>query len=217
MPDSTIGGLTRFTGLGLPVGSDIIPMIRDPDGTPVDYGLPLSKLLAFNGDGLGNQSTADQTINAATTAYLTGSAIAVPVDKLRVGSVFKWKLSLSKTAAGTAANSFHVRVGTAGTTADTARITFDTGTGTGVADQAQIDIMVTCRGPLSSSGIFQGIFNLSHELATTGFHTKATRVHIVTSAAFDVTVANLIVGLSCTTAALTVLTFQQVLADAKNL
>ncbi len=210
MPDTKISALSLAAAL-----ADADEFVLNQGG--VSVRMPASLIKPYTGDALGNQSTADQAINAAATAYLTGSDIAVPAGKLRIGTIFKWKLSLSKTAAGTAANTFDVRVGTAGTTADTSRLSFTTGTATGVVDQGQIDIMAVVRGPLSASGVMQGIFNLSHELAATGLHNKATRVHHVLSGAFDVTVANLIIGLSCTTAASTVLTFQLIAAEAKNL
>jgi hypothetical protein len=163
-----------------------------------------------------NQSIASQQVNAATTAYLAGSGLVVPASGLRVGSTFRWLLSLSKTAAGTAANTFDVRFGTAGTTADTTRLAFDTGTATAAADQGQIEITCTVRS-ISGSGTVQGLFTLQHELAATGLHNKATRVHHVASNAFATNAANLIVGVSVTTAASTVLTFQQVVSEARNL
>jgi hypothetical protein len=163
-----------------------------------------------------NFSASDQTVNAATTAYLAGSAIAAPTAGLRVGTVFRWTLSLSKTAAGTAANTFDVRFGTAGTTADTSRLAFTTGTATAAADQGRIDIVCTVR-TVAASGVVQGFLILNHELASTGLHNKASRVHHITSGTFATNAANLIVGVSVTTAASTVLTFQQVVAEALNL
>ncbi len=162
------------------------------------------------------ESVVDQTINAATTAYLVGSDIAVPAAGLREGTVFRWLLSLSKTAAGTAVNTFDVRFGTAGTTADPSRLAFTTGPGTAAVDQGQISITCTVRS-IGASGIVQGLFAMQHELAATGLHNKASRIHLVTSGAFATNAADLIVGLSCTTAASTVLTFQQVAGEARNL
>lgn len=216
MADTTLESLTLATLAELS-DDDLVYMVNSPGSSPAARGLSLQKLRALMGDSLGNQATADQTINAATEAYLVGSNISIPVDKLRIGTVLKWTISLSKTAAGTAANTFNVRLGTAGTTADTAVLAFTTGTATGVVDQGIVEIVVTVRGPLSASGVLQGYMRLTHELASTGLHNKASRVHHVTSAAFNVTTANLIIGVSCLTAASTVLTFQQVIAEAKNL
>ena len=177
----------------------------------------LRDLKAYLGDSLGNVVVADQTINAATTAYLTNSNIAIPAGKLRIGSSFIWRIGMSKTAAGTASNSILVKCGTAGTTADTTVLTFTTGTGTAVADDAFVHIIVTCRGPLSSTGKFQGVYSFAHNLDITGWSTSRQLVQKGISANFDVTTANLIMGLAFTTAASTVVTFQTLLVDAKNI
>lgn len=164
-----------------------------------------------------NASVADQTINAASSALLTGSLIAIPVGKLRIGTMFRFRISLSKTAAGTAANTFIFRLGTNGTIADAAIITFTLPVGTAVVDTGEIEITITIRGPLSASCIAQGLFRMLHNLSATGLATVPCVVLKVTSGVFNATTANLFASLSCTTAASTVLTFQQVQAEAINL
>lgn len=164
-----------------------------------------------------NASLADQTINAASSALLAGSLLAVPTDKLRLGTVFRWTISLSKTNAGTAANTFVVRLGTAGTIADPAILTFTLPVGTAVVDTGEIEITVTIRGPLSAACIAQGLFRMVHNLSTTGLANVPAVVLKVTSPAFNATTADLKASVSCTTAAATVLTFQQVIARAENL
>lgn len=162
-------------------------------------------------------SVADQTINAAASALLIGSLIPIPVTKLRIGTIFRYRLSVSKTAAGTAANTFVFRLGTLGTVADPAILTFTLPVGTAVIDQAEILISVTIRGPLSASCIAQGLFRMVHNLQITGFATVPAVVLKATSGVFNATAANLFASLSCLTAASTVLTFQQVQAEALNL
>lgn len=169
------------------------------------------------GGPMSNASTADQIINAATTALLTGSLISIPAGKLRIGTTFVFRFSVSKTAAGTAANTFTFRLGINGTTADAAICTFALPVGTAVADIATFEVMVTIRGPLSASCIAQGYLSMIHNLAATGFATIPCVVVNATSGVFDATVANLKASLSCTTAALTVLTFQQVVGEVLNL
>lgn len=164
-----------------------------------------------------NQSTADQTVNAATTALLTGSLITIPPGKLRVGTVFRFSLATTKTAAGTAANTFNFRLGTNGTTSDTSICSFALPTATGVIDTATIDVLVTIRGPLSSSCVASGNLQLCHNLSATGFATIPCVSVNSLSSSFDATVANLKASLSVTTAASTVLTFQQVVTEALNL
>jgi len=167
--------------------------------------------------GLGNQSTQDQQIIAATTALLVGSTISIPVGKLRAGTVFRFTLSVTKTNAGTAGNIFVFQLGTNGSVADADILTFTLPTATGVVDTAWIEILITIRGPLSSACKAQGQLSMSHNLQITGFATIPCVVINVLSGVFDATVANLIASLVCTTAASTVLTFQQVVAEAWNL
>lgn len=167
--------------------------------------------------GVSSQSVADQVINAATTALLTGSKMQVPAGKLRIGTTFRWGIAVSKTAAGTAANSFLVKIGALGTASDPTVITLALPVGTAVADNAWIDIVVTVQGPLSGVCIAKASLVLTHNLSATGFATTPNVVLVATSATFDATVADLFVSLACTTAASTVLTFTHVLAEGWNL
>lgn len=168
-------------------------------------------------DGINNFSTASQAPAATTRTYITGSNLAVPVGKMRIGSMFRWKFNMTKTGAGIAASTIDVAVGTAGTTADTARVSFTKPAGTAVIDEAWCDVVVTCRGPLSGSGIFVGQFVMVHNLAATGHAVIPVVVVNTVSGAFDVTTANLIVGLCITTGAADVITIQEVQSEAINL
>lgn len=167
--------------------------------------------------GVSNQSVANQVINAATTALLTGSLLPIPLTRLRIGTIFRFSLSVSKTAAGTAANIFHVRIGTLGTVSDPIILTFTLPVGTAAIDLANIEILVTVQGPLTSLCILRGRLNLSHDLAITGFSTKANVVLTALSSGFNMAVDNLFVSVSCTTAASTVLTFHQIISEGWNL
>lgn len=217
MADDKISALTAIASPL--VSTDVVPIVRS--GAATTTKATVQQLQDYVTESvantLRNQSTADQSPTAATLTYLTGSQIVIPTGKLRVGTRFYWRIALSKTGVGTAASVFHVRVGTAGTTADTAVLTFTTGGGSANADQGYIDIDVTCRGPLSSSGKFQGLFVMGHELATTGLLTKALNVLQALSANFDVTTAGLKVGLSVTSGSTIAFTFTQVNADVVNL
>lgn len=177
-----------------------------------------AQLLSYVGESVRNASTSSQTINSATTAYVTNSNLAIPTGKLRVGSVLRWRLAITKTNAGTTAGcAVIVKLGTAGTTSDTSVLTFTFGTPTGVVDTAYFDVEVTCRGPLSASGVLAGIARMTHNLAATGFSTLPCEAISAVSSSFDVTTANLIAGLTITTTSLSVWTIVQVTAEAKNL
>jgi hypothetical protein len=169
-------------------------------------------------DRLDNVATgAAQTPAAATKTYITNSNLNVPTGKLQIGTMFRWQISLTKTGAGTAASTFEILVGTAGTTADTTRLTFTKPAGTAVVDEGLVEIMVTCRGPLSASGVFVGEFRMTHNLSATGHMVIPACCVNNVSAAFDVTVANLIVGVAITTGAADAITIQVVQAEAINL
>lgn len=164
-----------------------------------------------------NYSTNAQTPAATTRTYIIGSALKVPVTKMKIGTMFRWTFNMTKTAAGTAASTFDIAVGTAGTTSDTARVSFTKPAGTAAADEAFVEIVAIVRGPLSASGIMVGEFIMSHNLAATGHATIPVVVVNTVSSAFDVTVASLIVGLCITTGASDAITIQQVTAEALNL
>jgi hypothetical protein len=73
---------------------------------------------------ISNYSTTSQAPAATTRTYLTGSALSIPTGKLQIGTCFRWTMSVTKTNAGTALSTYDICVGTAGTTADTARVSF---------------------------------------------------------------------------------------------
>lgn len=180
--------------------------------------VPAQTLLDFIGDTLSNQSVADQAVAAATLTYLTGSMLTVPAAKIRNGTVFKWILTASKTAAGVAARTFHVRIGVNGTTADTAVLSFlSTSAPTAAVDEGVFEIVCTVRGANLAAATIQGVCELRHNGNTVGFAVIPVHIIRALSAAVDLTVANLKVGLSLTTGAAEVITFQQVIAEAKNL
>lgn len=167
--------------------------------------------------GHSNFSTTSQAPAAATRTYIAGSALAIPTNKMQIGTCFRWTFSMTKTAAGSAASTFDICFGTAGTTADTARVSFTKPAGTAAADEAFVTITAICRGPLSGSGVVAGHFNMTHNLAATG-HALIPCVDVTTvSAGFDVTVANLIAGVCITSGASDAITLQCVTAEAWNL
>jgi hypothetical protein len=81
----------------------------------------------------GNDSTAQQVLPASNT-YVTNSGVLIPSMGLKAGMLFRWSMWISKTAAGTGAPIFTLKIGAAQSTADTTRSTI-----TGVAQTAAID------------------------------------------------------------------------------
>ena len=168
------------------------------------------------GGSVHNYSTADQAMGTGDT-YITGSNIAVPPHLMQVGTIFRWRFVASKTAFGTAAPVFIVRVGTNGSTADTARLTFtQVALQTGAVDTGVWDITAVLRN-IGASGVLAGMLTMTHVLAITGFSTLGANVQQVTSAGFDTTVASSIVGVSGNYGASSVVTLQAITAEALNL
>jgi hypothetical protein len=189
-------------------------------GTGVLYLDSTSKeLVDYDGTGkiktvrtLNNASTSDLTINSVDT-YITGSTITVPPGLVRVGTCFTWWFAMSKTGAGVATPIWSVRVGTAGTTADTARLTFTGVAQTGVIDNgcAMIQVVVRSTG---AAGVAEGFYRLDHILAATGLANIQTDVKQITSGAYDTTVQASIYGVSVNSGALGVWTMQHASVQA---
>jgi len=166
--------------------------------------------------GIMNQSTVGQAPAAATRTYVTGSNLLIPTVKLQVGACFEWTMHITKTGAGTAASTFDVCVGTAGTTADTARLSFTKPAGTAVIDDGIFTIKATVK-TAGASGILVGSFWMIHNLQTTGHAVIPCVVVPNTSGAFDMTVANLIVGVCVTSGTADAITITQVHSNGWNL
>lgn len=164
-----------------------------------------------------NQNTADATANAADT-YLAGSSIAFGVHSgLRAGTRFRWTFVMTKTAAGVATPIFNVRFGTNGTTGDAARLTYTLLAQTAAVDTGKCIIEVYVR-TFSATGVIHGSVLFLHNNTVTGFSTTAQmQIQQSASAAFDATIANSIIGVSCNPGTAGVWTFQQVFVEAFNL
>lgn len=164
--------------------------------------------------GFVNFSTAAQAPVAATRTYLAGSTISIAAGQLQAGTWFRWRMNMTKTAAGVAASTFDIAFGTTGTTADTARVSFAKPAGTNVIDEATIEIFAVVRN-VGAAAVVVGQFHMTHNLAATG-HAVIPIVDVNTvSAAFDTTAVTTI-GVCVTSGAADVLTFQLVTAEVFN-
>jgi hypothetical protein len=164
--------------------------------------------------GFVNFSTAAQSPAAATRTYITGSNIPIPAGGLQAGTIFRWKFDLTKTGAGTALSTFDIAFGTAGTTADTARVSFTKPAGTAVADEGTVEITCVIRS-IGATGVAVGQFHMTHNLAATG-HAVIPCVDVNTvSAGFDMTALTNI-GVCVTSGAADAITIQLCTAEAFN-
>jgi hypothetical protein len=171
------------------------------NGAPAFFGSPLDF-----GSGPSLQSTlvksntSPATVSGAYAAdtYLVGSAIPVPTSAFVIGMRYVCQFDMVKTAAGTAAATVIVRIGTAGSTADAAILTFTWGAGTAAADTGMFYVTAHFR-LIGSAGVLVGTCECSHALAATGLISTgasgAGQLSVVSSA-FDTSAANTIIGVS---------------------
>lgn len=164
---------------------------------------------------LANANTSDVVATSADT-YLTGSALTIgPVQK--AGTILRWTLGFTKTAAGTASWVCVVRYGTNGTTADTARYSYTHAGQTAATDHGTIVITAVVRS-ISATGTVATALSFTHLNSTSGASNQnETNSDNVVSSTFDNTSASLIAGVSCNPGASAVFTFQLVTAEATNL
>lgn len=171
-----------------------------------------------------SNTTATQSVTAGTDTYLTGSTVTLPSYGLSApdsglgnGTLVTWRVYLSKTAAGTAASTLTLRIGTAGTTADTSRCTaFGTGTPTAAADGGVITVTVYATGG-GASATLNCSFTLTHQLPTTGLANTAIVQSYSSSGSFDSTPSGTKMGLSFNAGTGSTITIQKVESSVENL
>ena len=141
--------------------------------------------------GLTSSSIANATGFAADT-YLAGSGIVLPVANLfKAQTQYQCTFDMTKTAAGTAAFTINVRLGTLGTTGDTSRLSLAFAVGTAVADTGTFTLLVNFRSVGSgTAAVISGMVTCNHLLAATGLITtgaSGTGIILGTGAGFDST------------------------------
>lgn len=198
---------------GTPASGKVI-IFAESGGKRVTYKDDAGRTYSVGGT-IRNWNTVDVVANAADT-YLTGSGLTVPTGLvLQVGTTFKWRVFMTKTGAGTATPIWIVRVGTTGTTGDTARLTFTGPAQTAVSDAGFVELTAILRN-VGAAGVLAGGLILNHNLAVTGFANIGSPTLQVTSSGFDTTVANLIVGVSVNPGASGVWTHAVIKAEMLN-
>jgi hypothetical protein len=160
---------------------------------------------SFKGNGTDFVPYAAQIVNSSTTdlttstadIYLAGSNCVLNAGDFKAKGQYHCVFDMTKTA-GTGAIVITVRIGTAGTTADTSQMTFTFGAGTSVADAGIFDVWVTWRSVGSgTSAVISGICKGTHNLGTTGLFNNQQVFTIIgtTSSGFNSSTATTI-GLS---------------------
>jgi hypothetical protein len=163
-----------------------------------------------------NFATAGQTPAATTRTYITGSAIGpFTAATIAVGTIFRWKFDMTKTAAGSASSTFDIAFGTAGTTGDTAYVSFTKPAGTAAGDQGWVEISAVVK-TAGASGVILGNFRLIHNLAATG-HATIPCVSVVTTSGTVNLATPTYAGICITSGASDAITINQVEAEAIGL
>ncbi len=162
-----------------------------------------------------NVAVAAQGPGFAADTYLTNSDILIPSFGLQPKTLFRWTISVAKTAAGAATPIYQVRIGANRTTADTSRLTLTGLAQTAAADVALINIYLTVRSN-GAAGVMQGTCELDHQLAITGFANNNSSIVEGTGAAFDMTsLPGLFIGISINGGASAAWTVTQARTEAK--
>ena len=163
-------------------------------------------------------AVADQAIAAATLTLLTGSLLSVPPQGYQVGTVLRWTVTGASAAVGTAANTITVRLGTAGTTADTARATFTTPVGLATVAEFKIVVDFTIRtiGSTATAVATCTINSSTTAGAAGGLINSLVNVLNGTMATFDTTTGAQFFSLNILTGASKTLTIRQVICEIVN-
>jgi len=149
---------------------------------------------------LTNASAVGASAAFAADTYLSGSNIVIPVagDWL-VNMTYYCQFDMTKTANGTATFIITIRMGTAGTTSDTAIQTITFAAGTAAIDEGIFEVYATFKSVGSgTSAVLVSSAKCSHHLAATGLvSTGASGTGIIknTSSGFNSTTPTTI-GLS---------------------
>ena len=162
-----------------------------------------------------NNSTGTQSITAATVTYITGSAITTA--NIQAGTVVTWDISVTKTAAGTAAPVWTVRFGTTSSTSDSTLLTFTGAAQTAAADTGMITIKCVFRTVGSgTSAVLAGHYSLVHQLDQTGLSTGGGGAYVASSG-FNSTTASAFLGVTVNSGASAVWTVNQVMTKIENI
>lgn len=162
-------------------------------------------------------ASAAQGPGFATDTYVTDSRIVLPQARMQAGVVYRAKMVFTKTAAGTATPIFNLRTGTAGTTADTSRLSYTGVAQTAVVDTAYLEFMATFRA-VGASAIVAAWLRFDHDLASTGFANASRGFQgSAVSSTFDSTTASMGIGVSVNGGASAAWTMQQCFAELLNL
>ncbi len=185
MANTKISALTVASAVN---DSDQFP--KNESGT--SKSLTASLLRAYATGSLTAASTAQVTTAYSTDTYLVGSKITAPAaGAWKVGTIYRLRFDMTKTAAGTATPVLTIRMGTAGTTGDAAILTWTMSAGTAAADSGRFEVeahFYSVGG--ATSAVMVGLFTLLHLNA--GLTTSGFGISAITSSGFNSTTQTII-------------------------
>jgi len=155
----------------------------------------LGSLLGVN--VIGTNVTAKAAIGGGFAADTYMGGISIPVlGSWRTGMVYRAEFDMVKTAAGTATPTCIVRMGTAGSAADAAILTFTFAAGTAAVDTGLFVVQVGFYSVGSgTAAVIAGYASCAHHLAATGLTSTGASGYALLPAAssgFDSTISNYI-------------------------
>lgn len=147
---------------------------------------------------LRNASVGAQGAGFSSDTYLTGSNISIPSGQPVAKTIYRCTFDVVKTGAGTVTPIVTIRIGTAGTTADTARCTLTFNAGTANADTGEFTVTAVFRsvGSGTAAVLAARAALVKGATATTGLVNLVGQTVTSVSSGFDSTVANSIIGCS---------------------
>jgi len=164
MADTKISALTAATSVA---AADQLALVQSGVSKSVTASVFRASAI---GAGLSNASVATVSAGYAADTYLAGSAITIPTaGGWQVGTTYQCGFDMVKTAAGTAAFTLALRIGTLGTTGDTAVLIPAFAAGTAAIDSGWFEVFVVFRTVGSgTSAVVSMVTTCSHHLAATG-------------------------------------------------
>jgi hypothetical protein len=214
--DSKVSDLTAASALD---GTELVPVVQAAASKKATIDQIVTMLGGREAD---NAAIVTPAAGFAADTYLVGSAVAIPNGKLKAGTKYRLQFHVTKTAAGSAAPVVILRIGTLGTTGDSAKLTFTFAAGTAAIDSGIFELTITFNSVGSgTSAVVEGVCELRKNTITAA-GLVATAVANITvapaaSAGFDSTVSGLIIGASYNGGAAAVHTVRNVWARLDNL
>jgi len=165
-----------------------------------------------------SQALTGQGPGFAADTYLAGSGIVLPPDRLRAGTRYGLVFDVTKTAAGIAAPVLTLRLGATGTLTDAALAQLAFPAQTAAADEGRFSLDVTFRSVGSgAAAVVQAVAALVHTQAAAGLANSPGPVRRATSAGFNSTAANAVLGVSLNAGTAAAWTVSLVQAQLENL